>query len=85
MRIPDLDLDLLRGFVAVAERGGFTAAGAALGLTQSAVSLKVKRLEDLLGKPVFTRAPRRVDLTREGETLLSYARRMLALNDEAVR
>ena len=50
MRVPDLDLDLLRGFVTVAERGGFTAAGSALGLTQSAISLKVKRLEDLLGK-----------------------------------
>ncbi len=85
MRIPDLDLDLLRGFVAVAERGGFTAAGLALGLTQSAVSLKVKRLEDLLGKPVFARTSRAVSLTREGETLLAYARRMLALNDEAVR
>jgi len=85
MRIPDLDLDLLRGFVTVAERGGFTAAGVALGLTQSAISLKVKRLEDLLGKPVFTRDPKQVALTREGETLLAYARRMLALNDEAVR
>ncbi len=85
MRIPDLDLDLLRGFVAVAERGGFTAAGVALGLTQSAVSLKVKRLEDVLGKPVFARTSRAVSLTREGETLLAYARRMLALNDEAVR
>ncbi len=85
MRIPDLDLDLLRGFVAVAERGGFTAAGAALGLTQSAVSLKVKRLEELLGKPVLERLPRGVALTREGETLIGYARRMLALNDEAVR
>lgn len=85
MRIPDLDLDLLRGFVAVAERGGFTAAGVSLGLTQSAVSLKVKRLEDVLGKPVFLRGGRGVALTREGETLLTYARRMLALNDEAVR
>ncbi len=85
MRIPDLDLDMLRGFVAVAERGGFTAAGLALGLTQSAVSLKVKRLEDVLGKPVFARTSRSVTLTREGETLLDYARRMLALNDEAVR
>jgi len=85
MRIPDLDLDLLRGFVAVAERGGFTAAGEVLGLTQSAVSLKVKRLEDLLGKPVFQRLSRGIALTREGETLLAYARRMLALNDEAVR
>lgn len=85
MRIPDLDLDLLRGFVTVAERGGFTAAGQALGLTQSAISLKVKRLEDLLGRPVFLRGAKRVALTPEGETLLSYARRMLALNEEAVR
>jgi len=85
MRIPDLDLDLLRGFVTVAERGGFTAAGLALGLTQSAISLKVKRLEDLLGRPVFLRGAKRVALTPEGETLLTYARRMLALNEEAVR
>jgi DNA-binding transcriptional LysR family regulator len=85
MRIPDLDLDLLRCFVMVAEQGGFTAAGTALGLTQSAVSLKVKRLEDLVRRPVFSRTSRRVALTREGETLLAYARRMLALNDEAVR
>jgi DNA-binding transcriptional LysR family regulator len=85
MRVPDLDLDLLRGFVTVAERGGFTAAGEALGLTQSAVSLKVKRLEDMLGKPVFLRGAKRVALTAEGETLLAYARRMLALNEEAVR
>jgi DNA-binding transcriptional LysR family regulator len=85
MRIPDLDLDLLRCFVTVAEQGGFTAAGTALGLTQSAVSLKVKRLEELVRRPVFQRTSRRVGLTREGETLLAYARRMLALNDEAVR
>ncbi len=44
MRYPDLDLDLLRCFATVAERGGFTVAGVALGLTQSAISLKVKRL-----------------------------------------
>ncbi len=85
MRVPDLDLDLLRCFVQVAERGGFTAAGQALGLTQSAVSLKVKRLEDVLGKPILARTSRRSALTREGETLLAYARRMLAMNDEAVR
>jgi DNA-binding transcriptional LysR family regulator len=85
MRVPDLDLDLLRGFVTVAERGGFTSAGLALGLTQSAISLKVKRLEELLGKPVFTRGAKQVALTREGESLLAYARRMLALNEEAVR
>lgn len=85
MRVPDLDLDLLRCFVQVAEQGGFTAAGLALGLTQSAVSLKIKRLEDLVRRPVFRRTSRRVELTREGETLLAYARRLLALNDEAVQ
>ncbi|GGC31518.1 transcriptional regulator [Siccirubricoccus deserti] len=85
MRIPDLDLDLLRGFVAVAERGGFTAAGQALGLTQSAVSLKIKRLEELVRRRLLDRTSRTVALTRDGETLLAYARRMLALNDEAVR
>jgi DNA-binding transcriptional LysR family regulator len=85
VRAPDLDLDLLRCFVQVAERGGFTPGATALGLTQSAVSLKVKRLEDLVGKRVFERTSRSVALTRDGETLLAYARRMLALNDEAVR
>jgi len=85
LRAPDLDLDLLRCFVQVAERGGFTPGATALGLTQSAVSLKVKRLEDLLGRRVFERTSRSVALTRDGETLLAYARRMLALNDEAVR
>jgi DNA-binding transcriptional LysR family regulator len=85
MRLPDLDLDLLRCFVTVAERGGFTAAAEVLGLTQSAISLKVKRLEDILRRPVFRRTSRQVALTPDGETLLVYARRMLALNDEAVR
>ncbi|HYZ34914.1 MAG TPA: LysR family transcriptional regulator [Crenalkalicoccus sp.] len=85
MRIPDLDLDLLRCFVAIVERGGFTAAGEALGLTQSAISLKVKRLEALLGRRVLERGTRSVSPTREGEMLLAYARRMLALNEEAVR
>ncbi|WP_149540801.1 LysR family transcriptional regulator [Siccirubricoccus phaeus] len=85
MRIPDLDLDLLRAFTAVAERGGFTAAGQALGLTQSAVSLKIKRLEELCRRRLLDRTSRSVVLTRDGETLLAYARRMLALNDEAVR
>jgi DNA-binding transcriptional LysR family regulator len=85
MRIPDLDLDLLRGFVAVAERGGFTAAGSALGLTQSAISLKIKRLEEVVGRRLLDRTSRSVALTRDGETLLAYARRILALNDEAVR
>jgi len=80
MRVPDLDLDLLRGFVTVAERGGFTAAGSALGLTQSAISLKVKRLEDILGKRVLDRGGRGVALTRDGETLLAYAHHFIPRN-----
>ncbi len=85
MRYPDLDIDLLRCFATVAEQGGFTAAGGVLGLTQSAVSLKIKRLEDLLRKRLLERTSRRLRLTRDGEMLLAYARRLLALNDEAVR
>jgi DNA-binding transcriptional LysR family regulator len=85
MRYPDLDIDLLRCFATVAERGGFTAAGTALGLTQSAVSLKIKRLEDILQKRLLERTSRRLALTPDGEVLLIYARRLLSLNDEAVR
>ncbi len=85
MRYPDLDLDLLRCFITVADNGGFTAAASTLGLTQSAVSLKVKRLEELVGRRVFTRTSRSLDVTADGEVLLGYARRLLALNDEAVR
>lgn len=85
MRYPDLDIDLLRCFATVAEQGGFTAAGSVLGLTQSAVSLKIKRLEDLLARRLLERSSRRLRLTPDGEMLLAYARRLLALNDEAVR
>lgn len=85
MRYPDLDIDLLRCFATVADQGGFTAAGSVLSLTQSAISLKIKRLEDLLGVRVFTRTSRKLSLTPDGEVLLVYARRLLSLNDEAVR
>ena len=57
MRYPDLDIDLLRCFATVADQSGFTAAGALLGLTQSAVSLKIKRLEDLLPASASSTAP----------------------------
>ncbi len=79
----NLPTDLLRAFVAVAEHGGFTAAGARLGRSQPAVSLQIKRLEDLLGKALVQRASgRRMRLTEDGDLLLAYARQMLALNDE---
>jgi DNA-binding transcriptional LysR family regulator len=79
---PDLDLDLVRCFVTVAESGGFTAASRRLHLTQSAVSLKIQRLEGLVGRSVLVRTSRSLALTTEGELLLAYGRRLLALNQE---
>jgi len=83
-RLVNLDLDLVRAFVAVAEAKNFTRAGVRLGRTQSTVSLQVKRLEEQLGAELFTRDPRKVVLTGHGEALLTHARRLLRLNDEIV-
>lgn len=82
--LPLLELDVLRTFVAIAETGSFTAAANAVFRTPSAVSMQIKKLEDTLGRPVFVRDARSVSLTAEGDLLLGYARRMLALNREAV-
>lgn len=80
----NLDIALLRTFVAVADHASMTAAGNALHLTQSAVSQQVARLESSAG-PVFVREHRRVRLTGLGERLLPKARRLLALNDDLWR
>ena len=82
---PNLEIDLLRSFAAVADTGSFTAAAELVARTQSAVSVQVKRLEEIVGRRVFERTSRSLALTREGEKLLGYARRILALNDESVR
>jgi len=78
----NLDLTALRSFVAVADAGGVTRAAGYLNLTQSAVSMQLKRLEESLGISLLDRSARTIGLTGEGEQLLSYARRMLDLNDE---
>jgi DNA-binding transcriptional LysR family regulator len=78
-----LDLDLLRSFVSVVDAGGFTRAGERVHRTQSTVSQQIKRLEDALGRPLLLRNGKRVALTEDGERLLSYARRILALAEEA--
>jgi DNA-binding transcriptional LysR family regulator len=80
----NIPTELLRTFVKVVDLGSFTRAGDAVGRTQSAVSLQVRRLEDLLGVELLVRGSHRVQLTDEGTALAEYARRMLALNDEAV-
>ncbi|WP_434288224.1 LysR family transcriptional regulator [Celeribacter sp. SCSIO 80788] len=79
----NLDLTALRSFVTVADCGGVTRAAGALNLTQSAVSMQLKRLEESLDVRLLDRSARKIALTAPGEQLLSYARRMLELNDEA--
>jgi DNA-binding transcriptional LysR family regulator len=78
-----LDLDLLRSFVSVVDAGGFTRAGERVHRTQSTISQQIKRLEDGVGHSLLHRDGKSVSLTEEGERLLSYARRILALAEEA--
>jgi DNA-binding transcriptional LysR family regulator len=83
MEAPVLDLDLLRSFVSVVDAGGFTRAGERVHRTQSTVSQQIRRLEDALGRELVHRNGRQASPTEEGERLLSYARRILALAEEA--
>lgn len=79
----NLDLDLLRTFVAVADLNTFAAAAAAVCRTQSAVSQQMQRLEQLVGKELFARHGRNKLLTEHGIQLLGYARKILRFNGEA--
>jgi DNA-binding transcriptional LysR family regulator len=78
-----LDLELLRSFVSVVDSGGFTRAGERVHRTQSTVSQQIKRLEDDVGQPLLNRSGKDVTPTEAGERLLSYARRLLSLAEEA--
>ena len=78
-----LDLELLRSFVSVVDSGGFTRAGERVHRTQSTVSQQIKRLEEDLGQPLLNRSGKDVTPTEAGEKLLSYARRLLSLAEEA--
>jgi len=80
----DLDLDLLRAFVAIVDCRSLSRAAERLNRNQSTVSQQLKRLEERLGATLLDRSPRRMDLTAEGEAILDHARRLLALNDEIV-
>ncbi|MGQ9370883.1 LysR family transcriptional regulator [Azospirillum sp. A39] len=79
-----LDIDALQALCAIADHGGVTRAAARLSLSQSAVSHKIKRLEEHIGRPLLARRPGGPVFTGDGETLLAYARRILSLHDEAV-
>ena len=83
-KVPLLDLDLLKTLVAIAETGSFSTAAAVVHRTPSAISMQVKKMEEILGRSVFKRDSRSVELTGDGAFLLEHARRMLALNRDAV-
>lgn len=81
--IRNFDIDALRTMVVGVELGSFTRAASELGRSQSAISMHIKKLEDRAGKPLFVRRGRGLVPTEAGEQLLSYARKIIALNDEA--
>lgn len=80
---PNLDMDVLRTFVAGFELGSFARAASQLGRSQSALSTQLRKLEAQVGQPLVRKAGRALELTEAGERLFGYARRILALNDEA--
>jgi DNA-binding transcriptional LysR family regulator len=82
--MPLLEMDVLRTFIAISETGNFTTAADAVLRTPSAVSMQIKKLEDMLQVSLFRRDARSVTLTHHGEILLGYARRIINLNNETV-
>ncbi|MCW8885821.1 MAG: LysR family transcriptional regulator [Motiliproteus sp.] len=78
----DIDISLIRTFLAVAESGGMTSAANALNLTQGAISQKILRLEALFDAQLFDRSNKTIRLTSDGERLMARAHRMIQLNDE---
>jgi DNA-binding transcriptional LysR family regulator len=80
----NLPTDILRAFVSVIDLGGYTKAASTLGRSQPAISLQIRKLEEIIGAKVINVEGRNLKLTEEGETLIVYARQMLRLNDEAV-
>jgi DNA-binding transcriptional LysR family regulator len=85
MQAGEVEIDLLRAFIAVAETGSFTAAADVISRSQSAVSQKIIRLEEVLGLRVFERTSRALTLTPDGERLLVGARKMMVHFDSFVR
>src|SRR4051795_10900272 len=81
---PALDLNAVHAFIRIAELGSFTLAAEAMGTTQGAVSLKLKRLEERLGCRLVERTPRHVQLSARGAAFLGHARELLEVHDRAV-
>ena len=84
LRRTNLDMDVLRSFATGFELGSFARAADRLGRSQSAISTQLRKLEEQAGQPLVRKVGRGLALTAAGESLMSYARRILELNDEAV-
>jgi len=80
----DLPTNLLRSFVAIVDAGSMIRAADEVHVTQAALSLRIKRLEEIVRQPLFDREGQRLTLTGTGDLLLDHARQALALNDQAV-
>ncbi len=80
----NLQIDYLRTFIALAEAKNFTKTGVQVNLSQSAVSMQIKRLENEVGKKLFDRIGKTVKLTAEGRILINYAMRIVREHDDAV-
>ncbi|MFC4277921.1 LysR substrate-binding domain-containing protein [Achromobacter aloeverae] len=85
MALPNLDMDALRTFLVAQQLGSLLRAAEKIGRSPSAVSQQMRKLEEQVGQPLLRRQGRGLALTEPGEQLLSYARRILDLNDEVLR
>lgn len=81
---PMLDLELLRTLVFIAETGSLSRAAACVHRTQSAISMQVRRLEEVVGRPLLERGSRGVRLTATGERMVGHAHKLLRLHDETI-
>ncbi len=84
MPYPTLDTDQLKTLVAIADTGNFTRAASEVNKTQAAVSMQMRRLEETVGRRLFAKNGRVNRMTADGEHLLEYARRIVALSNEAM-
>ncbi|MBL8573166.1 MAG: LysR family transcriptional regulator [Hyphomicrobiaceae bacterium] len=82
MRTINFDTQLLRSFVTAVDTGSFVAAADQLNMTQPAMSQQMRRLEDLVGQPLFRRDGRKLAVTNAGDMLIGYARQIIAINDQ---
>ncbi len=80
--IPNLDIDQLKTFLAIADTGSFTRAAEETNKTQSAVSMQMKKLEETLGRNLFQRDGRGSRMSSDGERFVGHARNLVAMNDE---